>query len=147
MTIPISITVAVITVTITWNNIIDDNINNNNIDNNTIDNNTIDNNTIDNNDNDNDNDYNNTYTIYRELIQQTSSSTLIWPSYIAITEVRKCQMFLWIYSLFIFISSYHNQFNMALWRNGSASDSRSEGCVFKSRRGHSFSVVLFTRFV
>ncbi|CAK8688932.1 unnamed protein product [Clavelina lepadiformis] len=22
------------------------------------------------------------------------------------------------------------------WRNGSASDSRSEGCVFKSRRGH-----------
>ena len=25
----------------------------------------------------------------------------------------------------------------ASWRNGSASDSRSEGCVFKSRRGHS----------
>ena len=24
----------------------------------------------------------------------------------------------------------------APWRNGSASDSRSEGCVFKSRRGH-----------
>ena len=24
------------------------------------------------------------------------------------------------------------------WRNGSASDSRSEGCVFKSRRGHLF---------
>ena len=24
------------------------------------------------------------------------------------------------------------------WRNGSASDSRSEGCVFKSRRGHKF---------
>ena len=24
---------------------------------------------------------------------------------------------------------------MTLWRNGSASDSRSEGCVFKSRRG------------
>ena len=24
------------------------------------------------------------------------------------------------------------------WRNGSASDSRSEGCVFKSRRGHCF---------
>ena len=23
------------------------------------------------------------------------------------------------------------------WRNGSASDSRSEGCVFKSRRGQS----------
>ena len=23
-----------------------------------------------------------------------------------------------------------------LWRNGSASDSRSEGCVFKSRQGH-----------
>ena len=27
-------------------------------------------------------------------------------------------------------------FTKALWRNGSASDSRSEGCVFKSRRGH-----------
>ena len=26
---------------------------------------------------------------------------------------------------------------VALWRNGSASDSRSEGCVFKSRQGHS----------
>ena len=25
------------------------------------------------------------------------------------------------------------------WRNGSASDSRSEGCVFESRRGHVFS--------
>ena len=24
------------------------------------------------------------------------------------------------------------------WRNGSASDSRSEGCVFESRRGHKF---------
>lgn len=24
------------------------------------------------------------------------------------------------------------------WRNGSASDSRSEGCVFESRRGHGF---------
>ena len=26
------------------------------------------------------------------------------------------------------------------WRNGSASDSRSEGCVFKSRRGQCFSL-------
>ena len=26
--------------------------------------------------------------------------------------------------------------HLTLWRNGSASDSRSEGCVFKSRRGH-----------
>ena len=25
--------------------------------------------------------------------------------------------------------------HMTLWRNGSASDSRSEGCVFKSRQG------------
>ena len=25
--------------------------------------------------------------------------------------------------------------HVALWRNGSASDSRSEGCVFESRRG------------
>ena len=29
-------------------------------------------------------------------------------------------------------------FSVTSWRNGSASDSRSEGCVFKSRRGHSF---------
>jgi hypothetical protein len=30
-------------------------------------------------------------------------------------------------------------FNQAtLWRNGSASDSRSEGCVFKSRQGQIF---------
>ena len=28
--------------------------------------------------------------------------------------------------------------HVAWWRNGSASDSRSEGCVFKSRPGHSF---------
>jgi hypothetical protein len=28
---------------------------------------------------------------------------------------------------------------MTPWRNGSASDSRPEGCVFKSRRGHCFS--------
>ena len=27
-------------------------------------------------------------------------------------------------------------FHMTAWRNGSASDSRSEGCVFESRRGH-----------
>ena len=26
--------------------------------------------------------------------------------------------------------------SMTLWRNGSASDSRSEGCVFESRQGH-----------
>ena len=33
-----------------------------------------------------------------------------------------------------------NMFNIykAWWRNGSASDSRSEGCVFKSRPGQSF---------
>ena len=27
---------------------------------------------------------------------------------------------------------------MTPWRNGSASDSRSEGCVFESRRGQTF---------
>jgi hypothetical protein len=27
---------------------------------------------------------------------------------------------------------------MTPWRNGSASDSRSEGCVFESRRGQKF---------
>ena len=30
------------------------------------------------------------------------------------------------------------------WRNGSASDSRSEGCVFESRRGHNLlNIVIF----
>ena len=33
------------------------------------------------------------------------------------------------------------------WRNGSASDSRSEGCVFKSRRGHSFLFFGFSLFL
>ena len=31
------------------------------------------------------------------------------------------------------------------WRNGSASDSRSEGCVFESRRGHRFLVAVHLR--
>ena len=31
------------------------------------------------------------------------------------------------------------------WRNGSASDSRSEGCVFESRRGHNnFVYIIYT---
>ena len=34
---------------------------------------------------------------------------------------------------------------VALWRNGSASDSRSEGCVFKSRQGHSCLTTKFKR--
>ena len=33
---------------------------------------------------------------------------------------------------------YNFSYRGALWRNGSASDSRSEGCVFKSRQGHSY---------
>jgi hypothetical protein len=33
------------------------------------------------------------------------------------------------------------QARKALWRNGSASDSRSEGCVFESRRSQAFSFV------
>ena len=32
---------------------------------------------------------------------------------------------------------------MTRWRNGSASDSRSEGCVFKSRPGHPFFFFFF----
>ena len=28
------------------------------------------------------------------------------------------------------------KFSVESWRNASASDSKSEGCVFKSRRGH-----------
>ena len=35
--------------------------------------------------------------------------------------------------------------NLTPWRNGSASDSRSEGCVFESRRGHKFFFVLLQR--
>ena len=29
-------------------------------------------------------------------------------------------------------------YDLTLWRNGSASDSRSEGCVFESRQGQMF---------
>lgn len=31
-----------------------------------------------------------------------------------------------------------NIIKLTPWRNGSASDSRSEGCVFESRRGHKY---------
>ena len=34
------------------------------------------------------------------------------------------------------VSKAKVNFNVASWRNGVASDSRSEGCVFKSRGGH-----------
>ena len=40
----------------------------------------------------------------------------------------------------LYISNFQQVIIKALWRNGSASDSRSEGCVFKSRRGHFFLV-------
>ena len=36
---------------------------------------------------------------------------------------------------------------MTPWRNGSASDSRSEGCVFESRRGQHFPFVSFFLFI
>ena len=36
---------------------------------------------------------------------------------------------------------------MASWRNGSASDSRSEGCVFKSRRGQFFLIYFCAQFI
>ena len=41
------------------------------------------------------------------------------------------------HDIIIDLSSYelHNVAALTPWRNGSASDSRSEGCVFKSRRG------------
>ena len=42
----------------------------------------------------------------------------------------------------IFIS-YHIR-NMTSWRNGSASDSRSEGCVFESRRGQIYYRMFFS---
>ena len=36
--------------------------------------------------------------------------------------------------------------SMTPWRNGSASDSRSEGCVFKSRRGQIIFIFLLFNF-
>ena len=38
-------------------------------------------------------------------------------------------------------------FRMTAWRNGSASDSRSEGCVFESRRGHYLFIFIFHFFL
>ena len=51
------------------------------------------------------------------------------------------------YDIIIDLSSYDLTLSSALtpWRNGSASDSRSEGCVFKSRRGQ-LSVFFFRFF-
>ena len=48
-------------------------------------------------------------------------------------------------TLILFPSSIYLFANkLTPWRNGSASDSRSEGCVFESRRGHNlFSMVFF----
>ena len=39
---------------------------------------------------------------------------------------------------FYIIALLHRPFQPTPWRNGSASDSRSEGCVFESRRAHLF---------
>ena len=44
------------------------------------------------------------------------------------------------------LSSVNSIDQLTPWRNGSASDSRSEGCVFKSRRGHVFIRKLQRRF-
>ena len=41
-------------------------------------------------------------------------------------------MALYVHDLDLILDTYSN---MTPWRNGSASDSRSEGCVFESRRG------------
>ena len=37
---------------------------------------------------------------------------------------------------------FRGNYSKTPWRNGSASDSRSEGCVFKSRRGQIFFVFM-----
>ena len=48
-------------------------------------------------------------------------------------------------TLILFPSSIYLFANkLTPWRNGSASDSRSEGCVFESRRGHNLlNIVIF----
>ena len=52
--------------------------------------------------------------------------------------------FKWLHSFkWLFLKNQIHCPTRTPWRNGSASDSRSEGCVFKSRRGHFF---LFTVF-
>ena len=55
-----------------------------------------------------------------------------WGSQICIEVARHQQcVYSWVpHSLF-----YSSAHNLTPWRNGSASDSRSEGCVFESRRG------------
>lgn len=46
-------------------------------------------------------------------------------------------------SAFIFLADNRQLLGVSwtLWRNGSASDSRSEGCTFQSSRGHNFSIL------
>ena len=52
------------------------------------------------------------------------------------------------YDVTIDLNSYNREDDTQLtpWRNGSASDSRSEGCVFKSRRGQ-LSFLFFSIFL
>ena len=52
------------------------------------------------------------------------------------------------HDIIIDLSSYElpNVAALTPWRNGSASDSRSEGCVFKSRRGQ-LSFLFFSIFL
>jgi hypothetical protein len=42
------------------------------------------------------------------------------------------------------VGLFADYFHVTPWRNGSASDSRSEGCVFKSRRGQQLELFFFS---
>ena len=61
--------------------------------------------------------------------------------YLCITAKKTLHEAFIILALLRHINFYLNKpilyiYPQAWWRNGSASDSRSEGCVFKSRPGH-----------
>ena len=73
-----------------------------------------------------DEDFNNTEKCIFVWFQSTSFVTCIF------TYKWMCSLNISI----IHIPQILHQFQLAWWRNGSASDSRSEGCVFKSRPGH-----------
>ncbi len=58
----------------------------------------------------------------------------MWTDWLASTKLQTTKVNLSI--LFAISNVSVNSLNKTLWRNGSASDSRSDGCVFKSRQGH-----------
>ena len=63
-------------------------------------------------------------------------------------EYKYCQTYVKMIKTVCILQIIHSmQKHMTPWRNGSASDSRSEGCVFESRRGQIILLHLFLKLI